>query len=66
MRKYLVASMIVASLGSFGILGCDKTVSEKKESTSTPSGGGTTNVEKTVQHSDGSTTTEQKTKSTTP
>jgi hypothetical protein len=66
MRKYLVAAMILTSLGSFGVIGCDRAKSEKTETVTSPDGASSTSKEKTVEHNDGSTTTEKTTKSTSP
>jgi hypothetical protein len=61
MRKYLIASLII---GSMGLMGCDRTVSEKSSTTTTPNGSQTTSDQKTVQHPDGSVTTEKQTEKT--
>jgi hypothetical protein len=53
MQKFLMASLIVASMG---LMGCDRTVSENSKTTTTPNGAQTTTDEKTVQHPDGSVT----------
>lgn len=56
MRKYLVASFIVASLCA---IGCDRPVSSDEKTTTSPNGAQTTTEQKTVQHPDGSVTTEK-------
>jgi hypothetical protein len=61
MRKYLIASLII---GSMGLIGCDRTVSEKQSTTSSPNGAQTSTDQKTVEHPDGSVTTEKKTEKT--
>ena len=60
MRNIMMATMLVASLSAIPmVVGCDRTVSEKQSTTSTPGGGQTTTDQKTVQHPDGSVTTEK-------
>ena len=56
MRKYLVASFIVASLAA---IGCDKTLSSDEKTSTSPNGAQTTTEQKTVQHPDGSVSTEK-------
>ena len=56
MRKYLAASFIVASLVA---IGCDKTLSSDEKTTTGPNGAQTTSQQKTVQHPDGSVSTEK-------
>jgi hypothetical protein len=56
MRKYLFASLIVASIGA---VGCDKTLSSNEKTTTSPNGAQTTTEQKTVQHPDGSVSTEK-------
>lgn len=65
MRRYLITAMILGSMSTFGVTGCDKTTSETTKTTSSPDGSSSTSKEKTVEHPDGSMTTEQKSKSTT-
>jgi hypothetical protein len=60
MRNILMATMLVASLSAMPmVVGCDRTVSEHKSTTTTPGGAQTTSEQKTVQHPDGSVTTEK-------
>ena len=60
MRKILMSTMLVASLSAMPmVVGCDRTVSEHKSTTSNPDGSQTSSEQKTVQHSDGSVTTEK-------
>jgi hypothetical protein len=60
MRRYLMAALLVASMSSIPMIaGCDRTVHESEKTTSGPNGQSTA-VEKTVQHPDGSVTTEKK------
>ena len=66
MRKFLVAAMILGSLSSIGMVGCDRAEEKKSETTKAPDGSSSTSTEKTVQHNDGSVTSEQKSKTTTP
>jgi hypothetical protein len=55
MRKFLLASLLMASMAA---IGCDRTVSEHEKTTSGPNGT-TTTQDKTVQHSDGTVSTEK-------
>ena len=57
MRKYLLVSLVLASMVA---IGCDRTVSEHEKTTSSPNGSTTTSEQKTVQHPDGSVSTEKK------
>ena len=56
MRMYLFATLIVASMGA---IGCDRTLSSDEKRTTSPNGAQTTTEQKTVQHPDGSVTTEK-------
>ena len=56
MRKYLFASLIMASMVA---IGCDKTLSSDEKTTTSPNGAQTTSQQKTVQHPDGSVSTEK-------
>lgn len=59
MRKLLMATVLVGSMGAMPmIVGCDRTLHEDQKTTSGPNGQTTTET-KTVQHSDGSVTTEK-------
>jgi len=66
MRKYLVTAMVLTSIGSFNLIGCDRASSEKSETTTSPNGATSTSTEKTAVHSDGTTTTEKSSKTANP
>lgn len=60
MRKFLMSTMLVASLAAMPMaVGCDRTVAEHQKTTSEPDGSKTSSDQKTVQHPDGSVTTEK-------
>lgn len=63
MRKYLLTGLMATTLGvlSIGMIGCDRTLHEDSKTTTSPNGEQTTTDQKTVQHSDGSVTTEKQT-----
>jgi hypothetical protein len=66
MRKMIVSSLMLASIGigSMGMVGCDRTVSEKSQTTTHSDGSQTTTDQKTVQHPDGSVSTQKDTSHT--
>ena len=67
MTRHLLTALIAASLCGLPLLGgCDKTLSSKEETTSSPSGKTTHTEEKTVQHPDGSVTSEKRTERSNP
>jgi len=66
MRKYLVTAMVLSSLGSFGVIGCDRAKTEHTETTTSPNGATSSTKEKSVEHNDGSVTTEKTQKTSNP
>jgi hypothetical protein len=55
-----MSALLSASLvGVPMIAGCDRTISENQKTTTTPNGQQTTTQDRTVQHSDGSVTSEK-------
>ena len=60
MKKYLFASLV---LGSMAVIGCDRTVSSTEKKTTSSDGSSSSVEQKTVQHPDGSVTTDNKAKS---
>ena len=59
MRRFMMTAVLVGSMGAMPMLvGCDRTLHEDQKTTSGPNGQTTTDT-KTVQHSDGSVTTEK-------
>ena len=59
MKKYLFASLII---GSFALMGCDRTVSSSEKKTTSPDGSSSSVQQKTVEHPDGSVTTKKEVK----
>jgi hypothetical protein len=61
MRKSGIASLLLAASLGFApaLIGCDKEVSHTEKTTTDPNGNKSTSESKTVQHSDGSVTTEK-------
>jgi hypothetical protein len=59
MKKYLFVSLII---GSLALIGCDRTVSSSEKKTTSSDGSSSSVEQKTVQHPDGSVTTEKQTK----
>ena len=67
MRRYLLAALLVASMSSVPMIaGCDRTIHETEKTTVGPNGEKSTSQEKTVQHNDGTVTTEKEVKHTNP
>jgi hypothetical protein len=59
MRKLIMTAVLVSSMGAMPmIVGCDRTLHEDQKTTSGPNGQSTTDT-KTVEHPDGSVTTEK-------
>lgn len=66
MRKFMMIAVLVGSMGAMPmIVGCDRTLHEDQKTTSGPNGQTTTDT-KTVQHSDGSVTTEKESHTNNP
>jgi ABC-type enterochelin transport system substrate-binding protein len=59
MKNYLFALLVI---GSMAIVGCDRTVSSTEKKTSSSDGSSSSVEQKTVQHPDGSTSTEKQVK----
>ena len=60
MRRYLMAAMLSASMvGVPMIVGCDRTLHEDEKTTTGVNGSQTTTESKTVEHPNGSVTTEK-------
>jgi hypothetical protein len=59
MRKWMMTAVLIGSMGAMPmIVGCDRTLHEDQKTTSGPNGQTTTDT-KTVQHADGTVTTEK-------
>lgn len=60
MRKFMATALLSASLiGMPALVGCDRTLHEDQKTTTSPNGSQTTTDSKTVQHADGTVTTEK-------
>jgi hypothetical protein len=59
MKKLILPFVVI---GSMAIIGCDKTVSSTEKKTSSSDGSSSTTEQKTVQHPDGTMTTEKQSK----
>jgi hypothetical protein len=67
MRKFLVTAMLVGTMGSLPMMmGCDRTLHEEKKVTTGSNGEQTKTETKTVQHPDGTVTTEKEAKHVNP
>jgi hypothetical protein len=61
------AVLVAASLVSMPcVIGCDREISHTEKTTTDPNGNKSTSEQKTVQHPDGSVTTEKQTNNNTP
>ena len=59
MRFGIISAVLVASMGSALLVGCDKELNRTEKTTTDPNGNQSTVEQKTVQHPDGSVTTEK-------
>lgn len=61
MRKNFIAALLVASMAVPFVIGCDRTLHQDEKTTTSPNGSQSSTETKTVQHPDGSVTTEKNT-----